>query len=101
MRLRSLSPHRASSVALFRRLDRLHGFLLGEALLETIDAAGRINKLLLAGEERMALRTELDAELLAGGAGRPRLAARAVDVDLLILRMNLWFHELTSSLIDG
>src|SRR5437764_2994423 len=73
--------------------------LLGVALLETIDAAGGIEQLLLAGEVRMALRTDLDAQLFFRRAGGPRLAAGAVRLNLLIFRVNLWFHWLY--LFDG
>src|SRR5258708_7461283 len=71
--------------------------LLGVLLLEAVDAAGRVDQLLLAGEEGMALRADVDAQFLLRGARGPGLAARAVDRDLLILRMNVWFHELTSN----
>ena len=64
---------------------------------EAVDAAGRVDQLLLAGEERVALRADLDAQLFPGRAGGPGLAAGAVDRNLLILRMDLWFHELTSN----
>ena len=40
-------------------------------LLEAVDAAGRVDQLLLAGEERMALRADLDAQLFLGRAGGP------------------------------
>src|SRR5205807_5887306 len=71
--------------------------LLGVLLLEAVDTAGRVHQLLLAGEEGMALRADLDAQLFLGGAGRPRLAACAVDGNLLILGMDVCFHELTSN----
>src|SRR5687767_7227491 len=71
----------------------LGGLVLRRVLaLEAVDAAGRIDQLLLAGEERMALRADLDAKLLASGAGGPALTACAVDLDLVIFRVNLWFH---------
>src|SRR6266850_895054 len=61
--------------------------------LEAIDAAGRIDQLLLAGEERMALRADLDAQLFLGRAGGPRLAAGAMHLNLVVLGMDLCFHE--------
>src|SRR5574342_887506 len=66
-------------------------------LLEAVDAAGRVDELLLAGEEGVATRAYVDPELFLRRAGLPRRTARAVNVDLLVLRMNLWFHEVTSS----
>src|SRR5579885_1994912 len=67
--------------------------LLRVALLEAIDATGGVDELLLAGEERMALRADLDAELLLGRARRPGFTASAVDLNLLILRMDFCFHD--------
>src|SRR5207247_4087057 len=67
----------------------------GVTLLEAIDSACRVDQLLLACEEWMALRADLDAQLLLRRTGRPRLAASAVDLDLMILRMDLCFHGLT------
>src|SRR6266550_6448585 len=67
--------------------------LLRVLLLEAIDAAGRVDQLLLAGEERMALRADLDAQLFLGGVGGPGLAAGAMHLDLVILGMDLCFHE--------
>src|SRR5260221_12354827 len=45
----------------------------------------------------MALRADVDAQFFLCGAGRPRLAACAVNRNLLILGMNVCFHELTSN----
>src|SRR5205085_10172778 len=71
--------------------------LLAVLPLETVDAAGRVDQLLLAGEEGVALRADLDAQLLPGRAGGPGLAAGAVHLNLVVLGMDLCFHELTSS----
>jgi hypothetical protein len=46
--------------------------VLRRSALEAVDAAGRVDQLLLAGEERMALGADLDAQLFLGRAGRPR-----------------------------
>src|SRR5256885_1977546 len=96
---RSVSPRRATltewTLLLRRRLWRGGGFLR-VALLEAIDTACRVDQLLLAGEEGMALRADLDAELFLGRARRPHFAARAMDLNLLILGMDLCFHEFTS-----
>ena len=73
-----LSPLRAtpSERTLFCR-GFFRAGLLGVALLEAVDAAGRVDQLLLAGEERMALRADLDAQLFLGRAGRPRRRRRS------------------------
>ena len=68
-----------------RQLGRGAGGLLLVALAEALDAAGRVDQLLLAGEEGVALAADLDPQLLLGGAGRPGLAAGAVDQDLVEL----------------
>src|SRR5581483_11109405 len=81
-------------------LLRLGGGRLGLRLLrarvlagEPLDAAGGVHELLLAREERVAARADLEAQLLAlGGAGLPRGAARAVDGDFLVIRVNAWLH---------
>src|SRR5438093_10472955 len=70
--------------------------LLCVALLEAVNASRGVNELLFAGEERVALRADLDAQLLLRRSGRPRLAAGTMDLDLMILRLDLCFHELTS-----
>src|SRR5438132_9945044 len=44
----------------------------------------------------MAVRANLDAQLFPGRARRPPCAAGAVDLNLLVLRMNACFHEFTS-----
>src|SRR2546430_5571718 len=97
MRRRSASrPRSTRSATLFLRSAlRSHRRLLPlrVALLEAVDAAGGVDQLLLAGEEGVALRADLEAQLLAGGAGGPGLAAGAVDRNVLIFRMNLWLHE--------
>ena len=73
-------------------LSGLAGAAVGalELAVEAVDAAGRVDELLLAREEGVALRADLDAEIALGGAGRPLFAACAVNVDLLISRMNFW-----------
>ena len=52
---------------------------VGVLLLEALDAPGRVHQLLLAGEERMALRADLHPDVRAGGAGVDDLAAGARD----------------------
>jgi hypothetical protein len=65
------------------------------SLLEALHATRRVDELLLAGEERMALAADLEPELLLGGAGRERLAAGAVDEDFLVFGVNVLFHLLS------
>jgi hypothetical protein len=71
------------------------GSFVGVFLLEAFDAAGCVNKLLLAGEEWVALRADFNADQLAfgGGAGLKRASAGAVDRDRVIIGVNSFFHE--------
>src|SRR5262249_48116762 len=66
--------------------------LLLVALAEPLDSAGRVDQLLLSGEEGMALAADLDPQLLLGGAGGPGLAAGAVDQDLVQLGVDRGLH---------
>lgn len=64
------------------------------ALTEFVDAAGRIHELLLAREERMAGRADLNRDLRDGRSGRERAAARAVHAGLGVpFGVNLLFHS--------
>jgi hypothetical protein len=59
---------------------------------ETFHAARGIDKFLLAGEKRMAVRTDFDLDIVDG---RPRfydISAGAGYCRLLVLGMNLRFH---------
>src|SRR5260370_22895320 len=76
-------------------LDGLLG--LGGLLVlfrETLDAARRINKLLLAGEEGMAVRADFDAQQIAfdRGASRERVPAGAVHCYRMVVGVNVGFH---------
>ena len=62
------------------------------ALLEAVHASAGVNQLLLAGVERMALRADIDAQLLLHGTGLEGLAADAADDRLAVIRMDLLFH---------
>jgi hypothetical protein len=71
------------------------GYLLGEFLLEAFNAAGGIDKLLLAGEEWMAIRAYFYANRFARGCrARFKLVATttAVDRDGMVIRMDSFFH---------
>ncbi len=67
------------------------GVLFGE----TLDAAGSINELLLAREERMAVRADFHAQHLAldGRARLESMAAGAVHRNSMIVGVNTGFHE--------
>jgi len=66
--------------------------LFGVPLLEPLDAARRIHKLLRAREERMALGTDANAHVLARGPRLDDVATGAVDHRVNVLRMYLLFH---------
>ena len=71
------------------------GGFVGVLLLEALDAAGCVDQLLFASEERMALGADSHADQLAfcGGAGLERAAAGAVHRDGVIIGVNSFFHE--------
>ena len=76
------------------------GFFVGVFLLEALDAAGRVDEFLLAGEEGVAIGADFDADhfALVGGAGLERVPAGAVNQDGMIVGMNAFFHlDLQSS----
>src|SRR5664279_1307707 len=61
-------------------------------LLEALDAAGRVDELGLAREERVAVRADLEAELGLRALGFPRVPARAMHDHFVVLGVNLLFH---------
>lgn len=63
-----------------------------EALLETIHTTARINQLLLAGIERMALGTDIHLHLFLGRSGFKSFTAYAANHALTILGMNIFLH---------
>ena len=64
-----------------------------ESLLELINTSACINKLLLAGEEGVALRANFDSDLASlGGLGNNGFAACALDYALFVLGLNCFFH---------
>src|SRR5712664_2112502 len=67
------------------------GVLLGEAL----DTAGGVNELLLASEERMAIRADFDIQLVAldRRTSREIVAAGAVHCYGVIVGVDTGFHE--------
>ena len=63
-----------------------------EALLETVNTAARVNELLLAGVERMALGADIHLHLFLGRAGFKSFTAYAANYALTILGMNIFLH---------
>src|SRR5262245_10869318 len=84
--------------ALSRLLD-LRGLLsaLGglrpELLGKSLDAAFRVDQLLAAREERVAIRADFQVQLRLGRPGLPARAARAPHFDFVILRVNIGLHS--------
>lgn len=68
------------------------GALTAVAFLELLDPASGVDEALFSGEERMALGTNADAQVLAGAACLKRRAAGANDGGLLIFWMNFRSH---------
>src|SRR4029077_15457681 len=63
--------------------------------LEPLDTAGRVDQLLLSGEEWMAGRADLDVDGRDGGAGLDDVAAGTDDRRLVVPRMNAFLHGST------
>jgi hypothetical protein len=74
-------------------------FFFRIALLETIDTAGRVNKLLLARKERMAFRANFDVKTFFGRSRLNDLAAGANDRCFFVFWVNVLFHFPSYSLI--
>jgi hypothetical protein len=67
---------------------------LGVLAAETLDAAGGVNQLLLAGEERMTGGANFHVDVaLVGGTGEKRIAAGAMDAHFLVSGMDGCFHK--------
>ena len=62
-------------------------------LVELINTAARIDELLLAGVEGVALGADLNGDVLTGGAGLDDLTAGAADGGRLIVGMNSGLHR--------
>src|SRR5262252_7686329 len=75
--------------------------LLLVALAEPFHAAGRVDQLLLSGEEGVALAADLDPQLFLGRTGGPGLAAGAVDQDLVQLGVDRGLHGTRHSTDPG
>ncbi len=72
--------------ALFSHLART------ETAGELLDAAGRIDELLLSGEKGMARRANAEADVLLGGASVIDSAAGADDLAFHIFGVDIRFH---------
>src|SRR5262249_26581286 len=73
------------------------GFLAlvpAEFLLELLDAAGGVDELHLAREERMARRADFDVDVLLRAARGELVAAAARHGRFFVLRVNAFFHGL-------
>src|SRR5207247_4768298 len=80
-----------------RAARALHAVLTQEAL----DQAGGIDELLLAREERMAGRADLDVDLGDGGAGLDDVAAGTDDLRLVVPRVNAFLHGESGTIAAG
>jgi hypothetical protein len=65
--------------------------------IKSLDAARRVNELLLAGKERVAIRAYFQSNFGLGRARLPRLAARAMHRRVHVFRMNVRLHFFTCS----
>ena len=83
---RAKQKETAFAVSEWVRLDAV-------TLLEAIDTAARVNELLLAGEERVALGADFNAQLRLSGTRYESVAANAGHGRLLILRMDAFLHD--------
>src|SRR5688572_19712644 len=69
------------------------GRLRAEALREPLDAAFRIDELLAAREERVAVIADFEVQLRLGRPGVPGRAAGAAGLDLVVLGVNPFLHS--------
>ncbi len=70
----------------------LRGLVEIIALPELIGTSASINKLLLAGKERMALGTNVDPDVFLGGTCLDDVTASAPDLGFFICGMDTVFH---------
>ena len=66
--------------------------LKAELLVKSVNTSAGIDQLLLARIERMALRADVDAKILLGGAGFNNLSASTLDGCRLVIGMYSVFH---------
>ena len=66
-------------------------------LVKAVNASGRIDQLLLAGEKRVTLGADFYMQLFAHRRTRhKRMTACTANFYFVVFRMYLWFHNLTS-----
>src|SRR5689334_10305202 len=99
-----MGPSRSSGVR--RGAERLRGLLGRRAALlvlaaESIDPALRVDELLLAGIEGVAVRANVDGEIPARRASHERVAAGAHDLRPRVLRVNAFLHDRRPSFTSG
>jgi hypothetical protein len=66
--------------------------MLGSAALEALDASTGVDQLLLARVERVALRAELNVQVVLRGARVELVATRAMDVRKRVFGVNSCLH---------
>ena len=66
--------------------------LEAELLVKSVNTSAGIDQLLLAGIEGVALRANVDAKVLLGGAGLNNLSASTLDGCRLVIGMYSVFH---------
>ena len=71
-----------------------------ELLLELINTTAGINELLLTGEERMALRADINAKIVLCGSCNESFAASALNCYFLIFRMVIFLLVFPSFVIQ-
>lgn len=85
----------------FEKCDESRGLLLASGsrnvrvlLLKTLDAAGRVDQLLLTGEKWVAARADFDAQHVAfnGRARLESMSACTVDSDGMVVGVDTGFH---------
>ena len=98
--------NRGGSVKVLRTIPKQHAKKAGNnsppscasclvqavTLLETVYTSTRINQLLAAGVERMALRADINTKLRLGGTSLERLAACAFNSSFNVFRMDSLLH---------
>lgn len=88
-----LSNRSVIALLLLLAFDDLTGLVLDPVFAtEFLDASGGIDHLLLASEERMAGRTDIQMDFLLGRANSPAISAGAGDLRLVVFGMYSFFH---------
>jgi hypothetical protein len=64
-----------------------------KTLLELVQTSARINKLLLAGKEGVALRANFNSDIALGGLSYNSFAARALDSAFFVIGVNSVLHS--------